>query len=179
MTAFAALRHHTAREGFEVVFPAGRRFEGQSTGFEDGAAWTVHYAIELDDVWRTRHALVTTRDAAGARTVTLEADGAGRWRVGGAPAPHLDGVLDVDLEASAVTNTFPVRRLALAPGAGAEAPAAWVRLDSSVERLEQRYRRLDGERYAYEAPALGFAAELVYDGDGLIREYPGIASRVA
>lgn len=178
MTAFAALRHHTVREGFEVVFLGDRRFEGQSTGFEDGAAWTVDYDIELDGAGCTRRARITTRDASGVRSILLEG-GDGRWRIDGAPATHLDGLLDVDLEASAVTNAFPVRRLDLAPGERVEAPAAWVRLDSTVERLEQRYHRLDAARYAYEAPGLGFAAELVYDRTGLILEYPGIATRVA
>jgi hypothetical protein len=47
-----------------------------------------------------------------------------------------------------------------------------------VERLEQTYRRLDERRYDYESPAFGFRAELVHDDDGLVREYPGIATRV-
>jgi hypothetical protein len=55
--------------------------------------------------------------------------------------------------------------------------------DLRVERLEQRYARLedDGEhsRYDYAAPDLGFTSELVYDEFGLVLDYPGIAVRVA
>jgi uncharacterized protein len=61
--------------------------------------------------------------ATGSRA--LEADGAGSWRVGGAPAPHLDGCLDVDLESSSLTNTFSVHRLGLEVGEAADAPAVW------------------------------------------------------
>lgn len=100
------------------------------------------------------------------------------------PAPQLDGCLDVDLESSSCTNAFPVHRLGLRVGQGSEAPAAWVRaLDLSVERLEQRYVRLDDDgprtRYDYTAPDLGFTSRLVYDESGLVLEYPGIAVRVA
>jgi hypothetical protein len=61
------------------------------------------------------------------RAIAGQADGAGRWLAGGVPAPHLDGCLDVDLESSAMTNALPVRRMGLAPGARAAAPAAYVR----------------------------------------------------
>jgi hypothetical protein len=92
--------------------------------------------------------------------------------------------LDVDLEASALTNAFPVHRLGLEVGQTAQAPAAYVRaVDVSVQRLEQRYRRLDddevGQRYRYGAPEFEFECELRYDESGLVLDYPGIAIRAA
>jgi hypothetical protein len=175
-----------ARDGFEVVFLDGGgdgvRVEGHSTAVEDGEAWAVQYEIVADAGWAARRAHVRGRSAAGSREVTLEADGAGRWRVDGAPAAHLDGCLDVDLEASALTNAFPVHRLALEVGQTAQAPAVYVRaLDLAVERLEQRYGRLaddDRRRYAYAAPAFAYEGELVYDEHGLVLAYPGLAVRV-
>jgi hypothetical protein len=123
---------------------------------------------------------VRCRDADGVREVAIERDGAGDWTVDGAPAPHVAGCLDVDLEASALTNAFPVARLALATGEEAQAPAAWVRVpDLRVERLEQRYARVAEHEYDYEAPDLPFACRLVYGDDGFIVDYPGIAVRHA
>lgn len=62
-------------------------------------------------------------------------------------APHLDGLLDVGLEASACTNTLPIHRLSLPRGEVTEAPAAYVRaLDLSVTWLDQTYRPLDDRR---------------------------------
>ena len=182
--ATAAWRHRDAREGFEVAFlrPGleGWTLEGATSGIEEGAAWAVRYTIAVDHGWHSRRAEVVTTTAAGTRTVVLEAVGAGRWHVDGVPAPHLDGCLDVDLEASAATNTFPVRRLDLRDGQPADAPAAWVRRSGEVERLEQSYARLDGgeQRYDYRAPALDFRSRLVFDGDGFVADYPGIAGRV-
>jgi uncharacterized protein len=184
LPAIAAWRHVDARTGFEVLFarrdPDGLVFEGHVTAVEDREAWSVRYTLALEPSWRTRTARIAVQSATGEHEAHLEGDGNGAWRVDGAPAPHLDGCLDVDLEASAFTNAFPVHRLDLAIGAQAQAPAAWVRVpDARVERLEQSYGRLDATRYAYEAPDLEFQAELVYDEQGLILDYPGIAVRVA
>ncbi len=186
--SWAAWRHHEARQGFEVVFvdgaDTGPRFQGTTTAVQDGEAWAVEYAIILDSEWSTVSAIVRARSRGAMRAMTLTSTGDGSWQVNGEPASHLDGCRDVDLEASVLTNAFPVRRLGLAPGQSAAAPAAYVRAVSlEVQRLEQRYARRasDGpeERYDYAAPAFDFACELVYASDGLVRDYPGIAVRVA
>jgi hypothetical protein len=188
LPATAAWRHLDARIGFEVVFlgreTGGHHFDGHSTVIENGEPWSIHYSVVLDTSWATRSAHVVGRSASGLNEVRLEANGNGDWHVDGRPAPQLAGCLDVDLEASAFTNAFPVHRLRLDVGHPAEAPAAWVRAAGlRVERLEQRYARLEDAggqlRYAYEAPDLDFRAELTYDEAGLVVDYPGIAVRVS
>ena len=183
----AAWRHLNAREGFEVLFlrreADGYRFEGHSTGVEEGEAWGVRYTLTVDLQWTTRSAHVVGMSEEGAQEVSLAGDGAGGWRIDGRPAPQLDGCLDVDLEASAFTNAFPVRRLGLDVGERADAPAVYVRaLDLSIQRLEQHYARLpdDGNhrRFDYESPAFDYRDELVYDEFGLVLSYPGLAVRV-
>jgi uncharacterized protein len=182
----AAWLHQDARSGFEVVhvqpLDDGHLLTGTTTAVEDGQPWVVDYEIRVGPGWRTRRARVTGRSDIGRRSRLVEADGDGRWRVDGEPAPHLDGCLDVDLESSAMTNALPVHRLALPTGATAPAPAAYVRaLDLAVERLEQQYTRVadrDGQqRYDYTAPRFGFSGRLVYDETGLVLTYPGIAVR--
>ena len=186
LPATAAWRHQGARAGFEVAYfralDRGCRIEGWTTAIEDDVTWAVEYSIDLDGTGATRGARIRGRSAAGSSSTLLEADGAGRWLVGGAPAPYLDGCLDVDLESSAVTNALPVRRMGLAPGAGAAAPAAYVRaVGLAVERLEQTYRRAPDEaasrRYDYAAPVFDFACRIAYDQSGLVLSYPGIAVR--
>ncbi len=172
--------------GFEVVYfqPLGERhrIQGWTTAIEDGSTWVVEYVIDLDGTGATRSARIRGRSAAGFFLTMLEADGAGRWLADGVPAPHLDGCLDVDLESSAMTSALPVRRMGLAPGARAAAPAAYVRaIGLAVERLEQTYLRVPDDaarqRYDYAAPAFGFTCRLVYDESGLVLHYPGIAVR--
>jgi hypothetical protein len=133
-------------------------------------------------VTRTVHVL--SRSTAGEREVQIERHPTGGWRVNGRHAPELSDCDDVDLEASAFTNAFPVHRLKLEVGESADAPAAYVRAPNlRVALLEQRYLRLpdDGERvrYDYEAPAFEYRDVIVYDEHGLVLAYPGIAERVA
>jgi hypothetical protein len=187
--AVAAWQHRDARDGFEVVFlhcdGEGCRVDGATTAVGDDEAWVVRYGIDLARDWTTRSARAACRSTAGEHEVTVKTDGSGRWQINGAATPVLDGCLDVDLESSAMTNAFPVHRLQLEVGEHAEAPAAYVRaVDLAVERLEQRYVRLDDDdddggrqRYQYSAPRFGFECELVYDEHGLVLDYPGIAVR--
>jgi uncharacterized protein len=184
--ATACWQHRGARSGFEVAYfrdvGDGWAVEGTTAAVEDARTWIVTYGIRLDAAWVTRSARIMARTVSGSRETLLQADGAGRWLINGGPAPHLDGCLDVDLESSAMTNTLPVHRLALAAGEHADVPAAYVRaFDLSVDRLEQIYRRIADkaarQRYDYAAPAFGFTSRLVYDESGLVLDYPGIAQR--
>ncbi|MHC5701169.1 putative glycolipid-binding domain-containing protein [Streptomyces tirandamycinicus] len=184
--AGAAWLHQDSRQGFEVAFfrvtDDGLRIDGHAAVEEDGDAFAVEYEIELDPDWRTRTARVRGRSPSGSRTVVLETDGSGHWAVDGKRAPYLEGCLDVDLEASALTNALPVRRLSLPQGARASAPAAWVRArDLTVERLEQTYTRSTDRGthtcHDYAASAYGFSSRIVSDESGLPLEYPGIAVR--
>jgi hypothetical protein len=183
-----AWRHVGARDGFEVTFVAevsgGVCFTGTTSALEDGHAWTVSYEVTVDPrSWATRSARVSARTDAGERALEVRTDGAGSWWLDSRPASQLDGCLDIDLESSVLTNAFPVHRLGLACGQGAEAPGVYVRAnDLRVERLEQRYVRLEDQvpgRFAYAAPAFDFTCVLAYDDAGLLLDYPGIAVRSA
>ncbi|HEX5118486.1 MAG TPA: putative glycolipid-binding domain-containing protein [Pseudonocardiaceae bacterium] len=179
-----AWRHEgSGRLGLETTYflrqDDGWLFNGTTEATEDGRDWSVGYQLIVDSAWRTRRARVMSDDL----SILLEGDGGGHWVVDGGPAPALDGCLDVDLEASALTNAFPVHRLGLAVGASADAPAVYVRVAGlAVARLAQRYTRIEddelGERYDYVAPEFDVHTVVAYDRTGFVRTYPDIAVRV-
>jgi hypothetical protein len=176
---FAAWRFVGAADGFEVVYAEPGRLRGHTSAVEEGQAYAVAYEITLDDRWHTRELRVSSDTVAGTRSTVLRSHGEGRWSVDGDAAPHLDGLIDVDLEASACTNTLPVHRLALPIGEDAAASAVYVQaLDLGVRRLDQTYRRLDDHRFEYTSEG-DFRAVLTYDASGLVVDYPGIAARFA
>ena len=182
----AAWEHRGLRVGFETLFVQRRAdgvlLTGCTTAVEDGTPWTAQYEIAVGEDWACRSAHVLAITKTGSRSRTLQTDGRGSWRVDGRPAPLLEGCLDVDLEASAMTNTLPIHRLQLAVGAKRSVPAAYVRATTlEIERLEQSYERLTGtagaSAFRYDAPAFRFRCELVVDSAGLVLDYPGIATR--
>ena len=183
----AAWRHIDAQDGFECVFlrdvASGHVIDGHTAAVEDGEVWAVHYTVEVDERWLTQHCRVWSWSAHGERETQLSRDAAGRWRIDGVLAPELDGCLDVDLEASACTNMLPVRRCGPALHRTMDVPAAYVRTpDLAIERLEQSYFRLscddDDLLFEYRSPRFGFEDELRFGPDGLVLDYPGIATRV-
>jgi hypothetical protein len=185
----AAWRHVDARDGFEsVVFreaASGYVIDGHTAAVEDGEPWAVHYTLDVDDEWCTQQCFVRSWSALGALETLVTRDPAGHWRVDGVLVPELEGCLDVDLEASACTNLLPVRRARAAVGKPTDAPAAYVHAPGlEIERLEQTYVRLarndddDVVRFEYRAPRFGYDDELEFGADGLVVEYPGIATRL-
>jgi hypothetical protein len=180
----AAWRHHTAREATEVVTARGLTdgwsLSGVVTGVEDGRPWSLAYEIEVDDSWRTRSAWVGSLLPGDPRELLLTRVGE-TWDADGRHLPALDGLVDVDLEGSAMTNTLPMHRTDLTGRTAG--PAAYVRLDFSVRRLDQWYGPAEpvasgGWTVAYEAPEFEADFDLTYDASGLVVEYPGLATRL-
>jgi hypothetical protein len=98
-----------------------------------------------------------------------------RWRIDGRIAPGVDRCVDLDFGFTPATNWFPLRRLALAVGESAEAPAAWLDVGSEeLVLLPQRYTRRTQTTWWYESPTTGYAAELEVLPTGFTSRYPGL-----
>jgi hypothetical protein len=157
--------------------------DGVMLGLHGARRVRVHYLIRCDAAWRVREVRVEA-DALPARVLDLLADGAGRWRLrGGETIPALDDCVDVDLYASAFTNTLPIRRLQLDPGEAAEIRAAYITLPGlEVAPARQRYtllgRNTAESRWRYEGLGTDFVEEIRVDGEGLVLEYPRVARRL-
>jgi hypothetical protein len=152
---------------------------------EEGGGWTLagtvarrieagtmvaSYAIRTDGEWRTRKVQVEQLLNGRYGGVRLESR-RGRWFVDGKERPDLKGCVDVDLGASPVTNTLPIKRNRIQIGTKIDLRAAWVSFPSlEVLPLKQSYERLGARRFAYRSNT-GFRAELELDGFGLVRRY--------
>ena len=139
------------------------------------------YRLAWDDAWRLHGAelVVTTED--GTRSLSLRTDGRGRWHHrDGRPMDDLDGCIDVDIWPTPFTNTFPIRRAALAVGERREFRMAWIAApDLEVREQAQAYTRLADRLYLFESlDGSGFAAELPVDEAGIVLDYPGLFRRI-
>lgn len=149
---------------------------------EQRRPFRVAYQLQWDASWRVRQARFAVTTDHGTRTVDLESDGSGRWRDGERRAlPDLDGCLDVDIWPTPFTNTFPIRRDAMAVGDKRVVTVAWIAApELTVRPSRQAYTRLAERRYRFESlDGSGFSTELLVDADGLVIEYDGLFRRVA
>ena len=130
------------------------------------------------------------------RTLRLKRDRAGEWDArweshGEALLPPPSGdmnalgeALDCDLALSPLTNTMPVLRHGLLLGGAAALLMAWISVpDLSVIPSRQRYTFVRTDELVsvvrYESESRDFTAEIVFDDDGLVVEYPGIGHRLS
>ncbi|WP_245474216.1 putative glycolipid-binding domain-containing protein [Mesorhizobium sp. M2A.F.Ca.ET.042.01.1.1] len=73
-----------------------------------------------------------------------------------------------------------IRRLDPGPGKTTPAPAAYLAFPQlEFVRLDQTYRRLDENRYAYTAPMFGYEAVLDVSPIDLVFDCPGLWTSVA
>jgi len=138
----------------------------------DDRRYDLRYHVRCDAGWVTRDALVEGMLGRDEVYVTIERDSDDEWRRDGALVQEVVGCVDVDLGFSPITNTLPIRRLDLAVGASATVRAAWLRFpELELEVLEQVYRRVSKDQYAYESGGGRFRADLTVDASGLVRRY--------
>jgi hypothetical protein len=163
----------------------------------DPLPYRLDYRLETRRGFVTRRLRVTTRGDGWRRTLDLSRAPSGAWQIdtdteGEAPLPPaggdvapLAGALDCDLGLSPLTNSLPVlRENFLGPGGPLELLMAWVSVpDLGVHPSRQRYtlqRAGDGglSVVRYESVGGTFTADLTFDRDGLVVDYPGLARRL-
>jgi hypothetical protein len=162
----------------------------------DPVPYACRYELYTDERWATARFEATAEGAGWLRTVRLER-AAGRWRVttaeqgdldatlraagrtAGAPLPGIEDAdsladaYDIDLYASPLTNTLPLRRVGLVD---VTITAAWVLLPSlAVIASEQTYTVLGDNRVRYSSG--DFRADLDLDDGLFVVTYPGLATR--
>ena len=166
--------------------------------------YRLDYELTTTEGFVTRRVVVTTIGQGWSRRLELEQSGAssrrrGRWRVSagqegdvdlpdaGGNGDRLGRALDPDLGLSPLFNTMPVLRHRIHDGGPAEEfVMVWISVpDLSIHVSPQRYTHLvtrsaDERLIRFEAvgSADDFAADVVFDRDGLVVDYPGIAARI-
>lgn len=144
---------------------------------EDGTKFGLSYRLKLDALWRTRKAFLRTTSG---HVLHLESNGQGAWTENGRSRPDLQGCIDIDIQATPLTNTLPIRRLAWTAGESVSIRLCYVEAPSlTVSPQDQRYTALTpGSLYRFESLDSGFTADLPVDEDGLVLDYPGLFRRL-
>jgi hypothetical protein len=144
---------------------------------EDETQFGLSYRLKLDALWHTRE--VQLRTTSG-HVLHLESDGRGHWQENGKQQPALQGCIDVDIQATPITNTLPIRRLDLETGESMDIRLCYITVPNlTVFASNQRYTATEaGSLYRFESLEDGFAADLPADADGFVLDYPGLFRRL-
>jgi hypothetical protein len=156
--------------------------------------YRLDYRLETSGRFVTSRMYVTARGQGWKRRLTLWRSTSGTWsarrgaegtavEADDGDLPALGQAFDCDLGLSPLTNSMPVLRHGLLQGgASRDFEMAWISVpDLSVYLSGQRYTyvRTEGGNAVirYEATDSDFAAEITFDRDGLVVDYPGIGHR--
>ncbi|HET6300621.1 putative glycolipid-binding domain-containing protein [Microbacterium sp.] len=132
------------------------------------------YVLSVDADWRFRSLDLSI----GERSTSIRR-GPDAWAVDGRRRPDLDDAEEVDISASPLTNTLPIRRLRLEVGQHADIVTAYVSVpDLEVVPDPQRYTRLGMDRYLYESRDSDFTRTITVDEEGYVVRYPGLFLRL-
>jgi uncharacterized protein len=184
-------------EFVEVSFgPRSLSAAGVAIGAEP-VPYRVDFELHTGPEYVTTRLTATTRGQGWRRSLDLRRAEDGTWsatseRHGEAPfgppggeMAALDGALDCDLEMSPLTNSMPVLRHAMLEGGAASTfLMAWVALPAlAVVPSRQRYVPLgtrgdDGGLVRYESVDGDFVADISFDPDGLVVDYPQLGHRL-
>ncbi|HEX6336954.1 MAG TPA: putative glycolipid-binding domain-containing protein [Jiangellaceae bacterium] len=149
--------------------------DGAIIAVVDGRPIRLRHHVECDASWRP---VRVTVDVHGRPAVSLRREGDGWYDLDGRERPDLAGCLDVDIALTPLTNTIPIRRLALDIGESRDIDVVYIDPSSGLDirPQRQRYTRTgDGYRYASGS----FQADLAVDADGIVVDYPGLWTLVS
>jgi hypothetical protein len=151
----------------------------------EGDPWRLEYELETGADYVTTRLALTIRGNGWTRSLDLRRTEWGAWSGEGVDPDALLGAHDCDLALSPMTNTMPVlRHKLLEPGSEVEIVTAWVAVpELTVLTSRQRYRfrekRGDLAVVHFELADGSFEEDIVFDADGLVVDYPGVAWRVS
>lgn len=134
--------------------------------------FSLRYLWSLDSAWRTRSLRIEHVGDVD-RWLTIERTGDASWKLDQAPAPNLDGCIELDVSATPFCNTLAMKYLER----DGELTAAYISgEDLSVVSSRQRYEKISDTHWRYHdlGVAAGFSANLELDEDGLVRTYEGL-----
>ncbi len=177
-------------EGTRLLLGSALRALGRMVRLDADAGFTASYRLFVDSDGTLRRLSVTSAVAERERHLTISRTDDGVWLLDtgsgtGGTRSDLAGAVDVDLAYSPMFNTLPIRRLNLHREPGEHVvPVVFVSLPAlEVEVVDQTYRTVsaldDGDHAVVEFRWGDFTSELVVDADGLVVDYPGIATRLS
>jgi uncharacterized protein len=194
--AIAWVKEDPPGSEFAEVVIEGRRLAASGIAIGSApVAYRLDYQLETQDDFITSGLLVTTKGEGWSRSLDLRRSSSGGWTIRteiegflalpepGGDEAEISEALDCDLGLSPLTNSMPVLRHGLTNGGGPlDFLMAWVSVpDLAIHASRQQYTFVrnqgDVAIVRYRSLDSDFTADLSFDSDGLVIDYPGIGRR--
>lgn len=160
---------------------SGRMVAAAGAGTEPFSA---SFELSVTEMGTVSRLLLRCTTAEEERQISLSRTEDGVWLADlgeGTERTDFDGAVEVDVQGAVLFNTLPIRRLGLHRKPGEhELPMVFVSLpELSVRLVRQTYRTVSvGEHESVVNYTSGeFSTDLVVDAEGLVVDYPGLATR--
>jgi len=159
---------------------SGTSIRSTIIGLYEEKIYQADYHIQTNASWVTVFVEISCRHNNKLQHIILESDGKGNWKENGKNTPRLNGCTDVDIPLTPFTNTLPIKRLKLLPGAIREIDVVYCDLlAEQINPVRQQYTCRTPERYHYQNVPNDFEATITIDQDGFVIDYPSLFIRTA
>ncbi len=138
------------------------------------------YTLVVDKEWRTLELRFMLESEPGSmQGIHLLSEGDGRWfDADEQHIPELDGILDVDIQWSPLTNTLPLNRIGMETGSHHDIRLAYIALpEPRLQVVEQHYHRPDTSTLELSVPGSNEKYPMTVDEDGYVVHYPELFDR--
>jgi hypothetical protein len=172
--------YHSLENCLVNVNDHGAEVNSTIVGYYNHAIYRVDYRLRTNPDWQTTFLDLRYRHSNVQKTILLESDAMGNWRLNGQPADDFKDCLDVDIPVTPFTNTLPINRLKLLDHETAEIQVIYLDvLDERISKVRQKYLRLSKTKYHYENIPNDFEADIEVDDAGFVVDYPALFVRTA
>jgi hypothetical protein len=172
------LEHLTIEESEKII-----RIESSVVSGFGGLPWHLRYQMTCTPLWQFMSIDVEMKRPGEHRSLSLVRRDDGAWSMDGQARLDLAHCTDIDIEASPLTNTLPIRRLESAVNEPKQIQVTYIRGPSlEVLAANQEYTRLDPEnppgKFRLRSLSSGFTADLTVDESGIVEDYPNLWRRL-
>ncbi|PSL43379.1 hypothetical protein CLV51_10868 [Chitinophaga niastensis] len=152
---------------------------GCINGVVEQQPFCIHYDIEITADWRVSSFHIR-QEGKTSTELKLTTDLNGHWfDKDGNHIDAFDGCIDIDIALTPFTNTLPVKRLHFEPGERKTIDMLYIKLpEFELQKVQQHYTKLGDRLYLYENVTTQFSAELPFDKQDILLDYPGIFTRI-
>lgn len=157
----------------------GRLASGCISGVRAQQPFCIHYEIAITPTWQVSSFHIR-QEGLTPTELRLTSDLHGHWfDKDNNHIDAFDNCIDIDISLTPFTNTLPIKRLQFEANESKLLDMLYIKLpEFELQKVQQRYTRLNSHEYQYDNVTTDFTADLPFDENGILKDYPGLFNRI-